>query len=73
MNKEMILGNWEKVKGSLKQKYAQLTDNDLVYVKGKEEELFGRIQKKLGLTKEAAELLMKKHAEKTERQTEKKQ
>ena len=72
MNKELILGNWEKVKGSLKQKYAQLTDNDLMLVKGKEEELFGRIQKKLGLTKEAAELLLKKHAEKTEPKAEKK-
>jgi uncharacterized protein YjbJ (UPF0337 family) len=66
MNTQLIIGNWEKVKGSLKQKYAKLTDDDLLYVKGKEEELFGRIQKKLGMTKEAVELIIKKHNEHTE-------
>jgi uncharacterized protein YjbJ (UPF0337 family) len=72
MNKQFILGNWEKVKGSLKQKYAQLTDNDLMYVKGKEQELLGRIEKKLGLTKGAVELFLKAHTGKTEQQTKKK-
>ena len=69
MNTELIKGNWEKVKGNLKQKYAQLTDNDLMYVKGKEEELVGKIQQRLGITKEAVELLIKEHAKKAEGQS----
>lgn len=40
------------VKGKLKQKYANLTDDDLTYVEGKEDELLGRLQKKIGRTKE---------------------
>ena len=40
------------VKGKLKQKYAQLTDNDLAFAEGKEEELYGRIQRRLGKTRE---------------------
>lgn len=40
---------WNTVKGQLKQKYGQLTDDDLVYAKGKEEELYGRLQKKLNV------------------------
>ncbi len=47
-----IKGNWDEVKGKLKQKYAILTDDDLLFVKGKEEELLGRLEKKLGHTKE---------------------
>jgi uncharacterized protein YjbJ (UPF0337 family) len=43
-----IKGNWNEIKGKLKQKYAQLTDDDLTYVEGKEDELFGRIQKRTG-------------------------
>jgi len=48
--KQILKGNWNIVKGNLKQKYAELTDDDLQYVEGKEEELLGRLQKKLGLT-----------------------
>lgn len=44
-----IKGNWNIIKGKLKQKYAQLTDDDLQYVEGKEDELVGRIQKRTGL------------------------
>ena len=62
MNAQFLKGNWNEVKGTLKQKYAQLTDDDLKYVKGKEEELMGRIQKKLGLTREAVDLIIKKHS-----------
>ena len=47
-----IKGNWNIVKGKLKQKYGQLTDNDLQYVEGKEDELIGRIQKRTGLAKD---------------------
>jgi uncharacterized protein YjbJ (UPF0337 family) len=46
-----IKGNWNESKGKLKQKFAQLTDDDLLLVEGKQDELFGRLQKKLGKTK----------------------
>ena len=47
-----IKGNWNQVKGKLKQKYGQLTDDDLTFAEGKDDELFGRLQTKLGKTKE---------------------
>jgi uncharacterized protein YjbJ (UPF0337 family) len=52
MNKLEITGNWNVIKGKLKERFAILTDNDLLYFKGKEDELIGRIQRKLGKTKE---------------------
>lgn len=45
-----LKGNWNVVKGKLKQSYGQLTDDDLAFSEGKEDELVGRIQKKLGTT-----------------------
>lgn len=47
-----IAGNWNVLKGKLKQKYANLTDDDLLFIKGKEEELLGRLEKRLGKTKD---------------------
>ena len=47
-----LKSNWNQLKGQLKQKYAELTDDDLVYVDGKEDELIGKIQEKTGETKE---------------------
>jgi uncharacterized protein YjbJ (UPF0337 family) len=47
-----IKGNWNIIKGKLKQKYAKLTDDDLQYVEGKEDELIGRIQKRTGLAQD---------------------
>lgn len=52
MNKLQIKGNWNELKGKLKQKYADLTDDDLTFAEGKEDELTGRLQKKLGKTQE---------------------
>lgn len=52
MNKLQIKGTWNEAKGKLKQKYAMLTDDDLAFKDGKEEELYGRLQKRLGKTKE---------------------
>ncbi len=52
MNILGIKGKWNQVAGKLKQKYANLTDDDLLFVEGKEEELLGRLQKRLGKTKE---------------------
>ena len=53
MNKLQIKGNWNELKGKLKQKYGELTEEDLVYAEGKEDELLGRMQKKTGKAKEA--------------------
>jgi uncharacterized protein YjbJ (UPF0337 family) len=49
---DKIKGNWNELKGKLKQQFAELTDNDLLYVEGKEDELQGRLQQKLGKTKD---------------------
>jgi uncharacterized protein YjbJ (UPF0337 family) len=57
MNTQTLKGNWHIAKGKLKQKYANLTDNDLRYVEGKEEELIGRIQKLTGARREEIERL----------------
>jgi uncharacterized protein YjbJ (UPF0337 family) len=51
MNNLLIKGNWNELKGKLKQKYAELSDDDLTYVEGKEDELLGRLQKTTGKTK----------------------
>jgi uncharacterized protein YjbJ (UPF0337 family) len=50
---DKIKGNWNVMKGKLKEEYAELTDNDLVYEEGQEDQLLGTIQKKTGETKEA--------------------
>jgi uncharacterized protein YjbJ (UPF0337 family) len=58
MNTSFIKGNWNEMKGKLKQKYAHLTDNDLIYEEGKEDELLGRLQKKLGKSKDEVNKLI---------------
>lgn len=60
MNKLNIKGNWNEKKGKLKQQFSKLTDDDLLFVKGKEEELIGRIQKRLGKTKDEVRNLLNK-------------
>lgn len=52
MTKLEMKGTWNEAKGKLKQKYANLTDDDLLFEEGKEDELLGRLQKKTGQTKE---------------------
>lgn len=52
MTKLEIKGTWNETKGKLKQKYAHLTDDDLLLVEGKDDELLGRLQKAIGRTKE---------------------
>ena len=49
---DRVRGNWNIVKGKLKQEYADLTDDDLEYQEGKEDELLGRLQKRTGRTKD---------------------
>lgn len=51
-NSTELKGNWNEIKGKLKQQYAQLTDNDLLITEGKKDEMLGRLQIKLGKTKE---------------------
>ncbi len=55
MNSQINKGNWNIIKGQLRQKWAHLTDDDLQYIEGKEEELYGRIQKRTGERREAIE------------------
>jgi uncharacterized protein YjbJ (UPF0337 family) len=50
-NREEISGSWNEMKGKLKQSYGELTDDDLTYEEGKEDEMWGRLEKKLGKAK----------------------
>jgi uncharacterized protein YjbJ (UPF0337 family) len=59
MNTTTLTGAWEEQKGKLKQKFAQLTDNDLLYIDGKKEEMMGRLQIKLGRSKEELQIILK--------------
>ncbi|MEP7264228.1 MAG: CsbD family protein [Bacteroidota bacterium] len=52
MNTTEIKGNWNEQKGKLKQQFATLTDDDLMFAEGKQDEMMGRLQIKLGKTKE---------------------
>ena len=60
MNTLNVKGSWNEVAGKLKQRFAYLTDDDLLFKEGKEEELVGRLQKKLGKTKEEIRNLVAK-------------
>jgi uncharacterized protein YjbJ (UPF0337 family) len=50
---DKMKGNWNQIKGEFKQKYGNLTDDDLTYEEGKEDEFFGKLQEKTGETKQA--------------------
>lgn len=62
MNSTIAKGQWNIVKGKLKQTYADLTDDDLAYEDGKEDELYGRIQKRLGKSADDVRDLISKHS-----------
>lgn len=53
-----LKGNWNETKGKLKQKFALLTDNDLMLVEGKQEEMLGHLQVRLGKTREELQKLI---------------
>jgi uncharacterized protein YjbJ (UPF0337 family) len=55
MNKDMLKGDWNLIKGKIKEKWGKLTDDDLTEINGKKEQLMGAIQKRYGLAKEKAE------------------
>jgi uncharacterized protein YjbJ (UPF0337 family) len=59
MNKTQLKGNWNAQKGLLKQQFATLTDDDLMYEEGKKDEMLGKLQIKLGKTKEEMENILK--------------
>jgi len=61
MNKTEIKGNWNEQKGKLKQKFAELTDNDLMFEEGQRDEMMGKLQIKLGKTKEEIEKILSKN------------
>ena len=62
MNTLQMKGDWNVIKGKLKQRYAKLTDNDLRYEEGQEDELLGRIQKATGQTREAIEKVIDEYS-----------
>ncbi len=55
MNWDKIQGKWKEVKGQAKQKWGDLTDDDLDKVEGKRDELVGKVQRRYGIAKEEAE------------------
>lgn len=55
MNKLTWQGRWNELKGKVKQQYGDLTDDDLTYVEGKEDELLGRLQQSTGKTRDEVE------------------
>jgi len=57
MNITELKGNWNELKGKLKKSYAELTDDDLLYEEGHEDELYGKLQQRLGKTKEEVKKL----------------
>ncbi len=52
MDKLEIKGKWNQIKGSLKKKYGNLTDDDLTYIEGEEDQLLGRLQEKTGKSRQ---------------------
>ena len=60
MEKLIIKGDWNILKGKLKQNFGNLTDDDLTFFKGKEDKLLGRLQLKIGKTKQEIRDLLKK-------------
>jgi len=52
MNTTELKGNWDEQKGKLKQRFAELTDDDLLFAEGKKDEMLGRLQIKLGKSKD---------------------
>ena len=64
MDNLKIKGSWNMLKGKLKQKYADLTDDDLAFAEGKEDELYGRLQQRLGKTREQVRKEIKEEIDK---------
>ena len=61
MDKTKAKGSWNEQKGRLKQKFAVLTDNDLMFEEGQKDEMLGKLQKLLGKTKEEMNRILSGH------------
>jgi uncharacterized protein YjbJ (UPF0337 family) len=61
MNWDQVAGNWKQLKGTVREKWGKLTDDDLDVVAGKRDQLLGKIQERYGITKEEAEKEFKQH------------
>lgn len=57
-NKTGLKGDWNVLKGKLKQAYGDLTDDDLMYEEGQEDQLYGRIQQRIGKSKDEVKRLI---------------
>ena len=55
MNWDLLEGKWKQLKGSAKQQWAKLTDDDLTYISGKKDELIGKIQERYGISRDEAQ------------------
>jgi len=55
MNSDQLQGKWKQIKGSVKERWGKLTDDDLNVIDGRQEQLIGRIQERYGIAKEAAQ------------------
>ncbi|MBV9267868.1 MAG: CsbD family protein [Acidobacteriaceae bacterium] len=54
MNSDQFEGKWKQLKGSVKQRWGKLTDDDVTTLSGKKDELIGRLQERYGITREQA-------------------
>lgn len=63
MNWDKIEGNWKQMKGSVKEKWGKLTEQDLITIHGKRDQLIGRLQERYGIVKEEAEKQIKEFLE----------
>ena len=55
MNKDEVGGNWKQFKGTVKEKWGKLTDDDMTIIEGKRDQLVGKIQERYGYAKDQAE------------------
>lgn len=55
MNKDIFAGSWEEIKGKMKKTWGRLTDDDIEQIKGNQQEIYGKLQKHYGYTKEQIE------------------
>jgi uncharacterized protein YjbJ (UPF0337 family) len=55
MNQDQFEGKWKQIKGSVKQRWGKLTDDDVAVLSGKKDELIGKLQERYGITREQAE------------------
>ena len=55
INSDTLRGNWQQLKGKIKQQWGKLTDDDLTYLEGKQDQLAGKIQERYGIAREEAE------------------